>query len=62
MHIALEELLDLIADEGGILGDLAAAVDRESWEGLPELARAAAPTDWRDCLNAAIMEGVNNGQ
>lgn len=58
----LNEMLDLIAAAGGPLGDLAEAVDRESWEGLPELAKAAAPTEWSACLNAAIMLGVNDGQ
>lgn len=62
MHQALEEILDLIAGEGGTLGDLAASVDRDSWDGLPDLAKAAAPTEWRDPLNAAIMMGVNDGE
>lgn len=62
MHLALEELLDLIASEGGKLGDLAHAVDRNTWDGLPELAAAAAPTEWCDRLSSAIMMGVNNGE
>jgi len=62
MHPALEEILDLIEAEGGRLGELAAAVDRDNWNGLPELAQVVASTEWRDRLNVAIMMGVNDGE
>lgn len=58
----LNALLDEIQATGGDLAALAAVVDRETLEGLTELAKAAAATEWRHALNIALMEGVNRGK
>lgn len=58
----LDEILDEIEQANGRLGELAAAVDRRDLTGLPELAAAAAGTEWRGRLTAALMIGFNNGQ
>ena len=62
MNVELEKLLDDIIAAGGEMGDLAATVDRTTWDGLPELAAAVAGTEWRGRLVHAVMIGVNDGQ
>jgi hypothetical protein len=58
----LDEVLDEIESANGELGTLAAAVDRKSLDGLPELVAAAAGTEWRGALIAAVMIGYNDGE
>lgn len=62
MRRELEALLDEIEAGGGVLAAMAAAVDRQTLDGLTALAQGAAATEWRHALNSAIMKGVNRGQ
>lgn len=57
----LKDVLDEIEAGEEHLGDLAAAVDRETLEGLSELASAAAGTEWHVRLISALMKGFNDG-
>lgn len=57
----LGELLDEIEAANGDLGEIAASVDRKNLDRLPDLAAAAAGTEWHARLAAAIMIGYNNG-
>lgn len=62
MAVELEKILDEIEQANGPLGELAAAVDRKNLDGLPQLAAAAAGTEWRGALISAVMIGYNDGE